>query len=184
MILMSLVAALNVNAASWTKEDSANKENLKSQALHKVLKAFNKSAEKLEGSFQPDTYATTARIKSKKASEPLANSIMQLYYIGASDWYCDVEVQADTGLTRKITRDTVNDAVNTFTDVLNHHDIDYNEYGVEMMSDSFYSILKKNKLSFMGANIYCNDEYAFYSIFSVFDDETNEVLNLSLGYSD
>ena len=184
IVLISLIATLNINAASWTKEVSADSKSVKSEALLKVLKSFNQGVNDLNTDTYLDNYATVAKIKSKKASESLSNSIKQLYYINASDWYCDVEVHADDSLTKKFNRSEVKASVITFVEVLDEMNVAYDQYAVEMMSDSFYSLMKKNKLSFMGANMYCNDEYASYTIYSIFDDKTNEVINLSVGFSD
>jgi hypothetical protein len=183
IILVSLITIFNISAASWTKEVTANNATVKSEALLKVLESFEEGVNAFNTDTYLDNYATVARIKSKKSSESLKNSIKQLYYINSTQWYCDVEVKADNKLVREFNKKDVKASIASFISILDDSNLTYDQSGVDKMSDSFYSLMKKNKLSFMGANIYCNDEYANYTIYSVFDDETNEVLNLSVGFS-
>ena len=182
---IAILSTLSVNAAKWSNEAFMDHDTkLKSQALMKLVKDFRKADVNLSIDAYVDFYETTATLLYKRAEEPLRNSVKQLHHINASGWYCDVEVESDDFMSSKITRKKASQTANDLFFILDEMDVTYNASAVKIFGKDLYRSIKDNRLPFMVSEIFCNDEYGYAAILSVYDEETKELVNLSVGYSD
>ena len=192
ILVASILAFSTAQAARWGETvwlGVNDGDKIQSKPLKAVFDVYHDQMDLLVDEFSeifPDYSIAVTDLNYKKKTENLRNSIKQLLYIQGSEWFCDFETDVDDFMETVINATTVDNLVeSTIGEVIYNYEVTVVPKVYTQLKKDLYDAVKNYPgVEMVGSTSYCQDEYASQWTLHIYDNFSDELLQISMGVSE